>query len=82
MAGATWSGCSGAATASVETVHVRNGPVGTSAENNLNLTDDRRAITLSFTGSCWMADRILSPGRAEARDPKRKFFTRRAKSLA
>jgi hypothetical protein len=34
MAGATWSGCSGAATASVETVHVRNGPVGTSAENS------------------------------------------------
>jgi hypothetical protein len=33
IAGATWSGCSGAATASVVTGHVRNGPFGTSAEN-------------------------------------------------
>ena len=33
IAGATWSGCSGAATASVGKVLVRNGPLGTSAEN-------------------------------------------------
>jgi hypothetical protein len=33
LSGATWSGCSGAATASVVKGHVRNGPKGTSAEN-------------------------------------------------
>ena len=33
LSGATWSKCSGKATASVVTWHVRNGPLGTSAEN-------------------------------------------------
>ena len=33
IAGATWSGCSGTATAYVGKVHVRKGPLGTSAEN-------------------------------------------------
>jgi hypothetical protein len=33
-AGATWGECSGTATASVVTGHVRNGPLGTSAESS------------------------------------------------
>jgi hypothetical protein len=82
FAGATWTGCSGTATASLVTGHVRIGPFGTSAGNRPDLSDERRAITFDFSGSCWVASRILlSDGAGTARHvPSR--LRRGAKRLA
>ena len=82
IAGATWSGCSGTATAYVGKVHVRKGPLGTSAENMLNPSDERFAITFSLSGSCWVAGRILFTAGAGAEGTVRKPFPREAKSVA
>ena len=82
LSGATWGECSGTATASVVTGHVRNGPFGTSAENRPDPSDERRAITLSFSGSCWVASRIFLSGGVGAERLATKRLPRRAKRLA